>query len=187
MSGSHYTWVKYEKIFSQACMGKRVKNSTESSKLYCKFHSTNDFTKIAPFKLEIMNLVPFVGVFHDVLSNHEIDTLKNLTNNQLTRAKVESANGTKYSSKSRIAKRKTIFDESHKIIKILNSRVNDMSGLNMATAEALQVQNYGIGGHYNLHHDYAKRNDITIKDEGNRVASTLFYVRIKINLINFLN
>lgn len=35
-------------------------------------------------------------------------------------------------------------------------RVGDVTGLDMDTAEDLQVVNYGIGGHYEPHFDYAR-------------------------------
>ena len=38
----------------------------------------------------------------------------------------------------------------------MTRRVGDITGLDMATAEDLQVCNYGIGGHYEPHYDYAR-------------------------------
>jgi hypothetical protein len=38
----------------------------------------------------------------------------------------------------------------------ITRRVGDITGLDMATAEDLQVVNYGIGGHYEPHFDYAR-------------------------------
>ncbi len=38
----------------------------------------------------------------------------------------------------------------------INFRVGAITGLNMATSEDLQVCNYGIGGHYEPHYDYAR-------------------------------
>lgn len=34
--------------------------------------------------------------------------------------------------------------------------MGDITGLDMDTAEDLQVVNYGIGGHYEPHFDYAR-------------------------------
>ena len=38
----------------------------------------------------------------------------------------------------------------------MTRRVGDITGLDMTTAEDLQVVNYGIGGHYEPHFDYAR-------------------------------
>ena len=35
-------------------------------------------------------------------------------------------------------------------------RVADVTGLNMETSEELQVANYGMGGHYEPHFDFAR-------------------------------
>lgn len=54
-----------------------------------------------------------------------------------------------------------------------------MTGLSIATAEPLQVVNYGIGGHYEPHFDFALDDDHAFKEDGtgNRIATILFYVR----------
>jgi prolyl 4-hydroxylase len=38
----------------------------------------------------------------------------------------------------------------------VSRRVGDITGLDMDTAEELQVVNYGIGGHYEPHFDHAR-------------------------------
>lgn len=57
-----------------------------------------------------------------------------------------------------------------------------MTGLSTKTAEKLQIQNYGIGGHYVPHFDQQIKSepllDIRKADAGNRIATVLFYVRI---------
>lgn len=56
-----------------------------------------------------------------------------------------------------------------------------MTGLSMETAEGFQVQNYGVAGHYNPHWDQSiKRSPCSdICDNGNRIATVLFYVSCK--------
>ncbi len=43
----------------------------------------------------------------------------------------------------------------------------------MKSAESLQTQNYGIGGHYNCHLDYFGPDK---HSSGDRIATTLFYL-----------
>lgn len=51
-----------------------------------------------------------------------------------------------------------------------------MTGLSQKTAEGIQVQNYGIGGHYNPHWDHSVKGDEPFDDNGNRIATLMFYV-----------
>jgi prolyl 4-hydroxylase len=53
-----------------------------------------------------------------------------------------------------------------------------MTGLSMETAEQLQVQNYGIGGHYVPHWDHRLKDQTSFETDGNRIATMLFYVRV---------
>lgn len=56
-----------------------------------------------------------------------------------------------------------------------------MTGLSMDTAEELQVVNYGIGGHYEPHFDFARKeekNAFKSLGTGNRIATVLFYVSL---------
>jgi prolyl 4-hydroxylase len=60
-----------------------------------------------------------------------------------------------------------------------------MTGLTMESAERLQVQNYGIGGHYIPHWDHQIKRipGYSVKKihEGNRIATMLFYVSELLN------
>lgn len=46
-------------------------------------------------------------------------------------------------------------DEDHEAVRRASQRVNAITGLTTDTAEELQVVNYGIGGHYEPHFDFA--------------------------------
>lgn len=76
---------------------------------------------------------------------------------QFKRATVQdSQTGELVFAKYRISKSAWLRDNEHKIIETISQRVTDMTGLSMDTAEELQVVNYGIGGHYEPHFDFAR-------------------------------
>lgn len=54
-----------------------------------------------------------------------------------------------------------------------------MTGLTQSTAEALLVQNYGIGGHYGPHWDHTFQGDVPFDGPGNRIATVLLYVNLE--------
>ena len=56
----------------------------------------------------------------------------------------------------RISKTAWLRREEDKNIEAIYRRVGDLSGLSMETSEELQVSNYGMGGHYEPHFDFAR-------------------------------
>lgn len=79
----------------------------------------------------------------------------------------------------RISKSAWLRDEEHRFIRNIAKRVEDMTGLTTTSSEELQVVNYGIGGHYEPHFDFARReekNAFQSLGTGNRIATVLFYV-----------
>ncbi len=63
----------------------------------------------------------------------------------------------------RISKTAWLRRDEHDRINSIYERVADVTGLNMETSEELQVSNYGIGGHYEPHFDFA-RVSATVND-----------------------
>ncbi|VDO17594.1 unnamed protein product [Brugia timori] len=67
----------------------------------------------------------------------------------------------------------------HEVVKRINKRLDLATNLETETAEELQVQNYGIGGHYEPHYDCSRRENVFEKTKnGNRIATILIYVFI---------
>lgn len=136
--------------------------------------------KIAPLKLEEANLKPYIVVYHDVISDAEIELVKRLAKPRFRRATVQNyKTGELEVATYRISKSAWLKDQEHPYIKAIAQRVEDMTGLTMTTAEELQVVNYGIGGHYEPHFDFARReekNAFKSLGTGNRIATVLFYV-----------
>ena len=75
---------------------------------------------------------------------------------QLRRAGLFNSNNTtkpNYSNQ-RISKTGWLEQKEHSDVEKLYQRIGDITGLSMISAESLQVNNYGIGGHYEPHYDY---------------------------------
>jgi prolyl 4-hydroxylase len=162
-----------EKIYLESCRGQRTQNSSTTSKLFCKLHSTSEFTKISPFKVEILNFEPFVAIYLDVITENEIEVIKNLSKNQMERAGVVGVPVTPL----KVSKAKILSDSVHEKIRKLSKRAGDMTGLDVENAGVdFKVHNYGMGGQYHLHYDFRYDEDVD-KEFGNRVVTVLFYVR----------
>ena len=59
----------------------------------------------------------------------------------------------------RISKTAWLKEEEHEDVGHVYTRTHQLTGLNMETSEELQVSNYGIGGHYEPHFDFARREE----------------------------
>ena len=59
----------------------------------------------------------------------------------------------------RISKTAWLKEYEHEHVGNVYTRTNRLTGLNMETSEELQVSNYGIGGHYEPHFDFARREE----------------------------
>ncbi|CAH1794564.1 unnamed protein product [Owenia fusiformis] len=68
----------------------------------------------------------------------------------------------------------------HHVVDRVDRRVHAFTGFDSETTEQLQVVNYGIGGHYEPHFDYARNTPAekhTFEEfRGNRIATVLFYM-----------
>ena len=133
---------------SKVCSSEMTQTDAELSKLHCRYVSRTPFSKLARFKVEEANLNPYVAIYHEVISDNEIEIFKLQAKPALIRAGVLNNDASSRVDKVRVAKLSWHQDKAHKIFERLSQRVGDMTGLNMNTAEDWQVQNYGIGGHY---------------------------------------
>uniref|UniRef100_A0A8C2EXC6 procollagen-proline 4-dioxygenase n=1 Tax=Cyprinus carpio TaxID=7962 RepID=A0A8C2EXC6_CYPCA len=76
-------------------------------------------------------------------------------------------------------KRAWLSGYEHSTIEKINQRIEDITGLEMDTAEELQVANYGVGGQYEPHFDFGRKDEPDAFKElgtGNRIATWLFYM-----------
>lgn len=168
-------------FYEQLCRGEISLPEVEKARLKCRYWNKNHpFLLLAPFKVEEAHHRPDIFIFHDVLADSEIATIKRLAQPRFRRATVQNTDtGELETAHYRISKSAWLKEEEHKYIADVTRRVSDMTGLTMSTAEELQVVNYGIGGHYEPHFDFARKeetNAFKALGTGNRIATVLFYM-----------
>ena len=151
------------------------------AKLKCKYVTNKSaFLKIGPLKMEEVYPSPYIVIYHDVIYEKEMEVVKKLAKPRFRRATVQNyKTGELEVATYRISKSAWLKDEEHKYIRDIGARVEDMTGLSMLTAEELQVVNYGIGGHYEPHFDFARKEEVNAFKSlgtGNRIATVLFYM-----------
>ncbi|XP_054719638.1 prolyl 4-hydroxylase subunit alpha-1-like [Uloborus diversus] len=168
---------QYEKL----CRSEIITNFAESKDLKCEYFTNgNPYYILHPVKKEEVFKAPKIMLFHDVISDKEIETIKQLAQPRLKRATVQNYKSGKLEFASyRISKSAWLKNEDSSVVSKLSKRVQDITGLTVSTAEELQVVNYGIGGHYEPHFDFARReekNAFQSLGTGNRIATWLLYM-----------
>ncbi|XP_034126995.1 prolyl 4-hydroxylase subunit alpha-2 [Drosophila guanche] len=167
--------------YSLTCSGHRRLTAGEERHLRCGYMTeTHPFLLLAPLKAEELSHDPLLVLYHDVIYQSEIDTIRKLTTNKIRRATVL---GTKQSVVSNVRTSQITFipKTEHQVLQTIDRRVEDMTNLNMDYAEDHQFANYGIGGHYAQHMDWFTQNAFDYKlvsapEMGNRIATVLFYL-----------
>nr|AAM75079.1 RE70601p [Drosophila melanogaster] len=149
------------------------------SKLYCLYNrTTSPFLILAPLKMELVGLDPYMVLYHDVLSPKEIKELQGMATPSLKRATVyQASSGRNEVVKTRTSKVAWFPDGYNPLTVRLNARISDMTGFNLYGSEMLQLMNYGLGGHYDQHYDFFnKTNSNMTAMSGDRIATVLFYL-----------
>ncbi|XP_078579277.1 prolyl 4-hydroxylase subunit alpha-1-like isoform X4 [Branchiostoma floridae x Branchiostoma japonicum] len=149
--------------------------------LKCRYFTNNNHPRLllAPQKLEQVFDKPKMWIFHNILTDPEMKVIKDLAQPRLRRSTARNLITGQYEPAFyRISKSAWLQGWEHKVIRRVNQRVEDVTGLTMETAEELQVVNYGMGGHYEPHFDFARKEEKSAFDpkEGNRIATMLFYM-----------
>ena len=151
-------WQLERSNYERLCRGEIIKHNPEAKNFMCYYEKgINPFLAIGPIKAEIMHRDPDLILYHDVLTDNEISTIKSIATPRFKRATVQNyKTGELETASYRISKTAWIKREEDKHIERIYQRVHDVTGLNMDTSEELQVSNYGIGGHYDPHFDFAR-------------------------------
>uniref|UniRef100_A0A182IDF6 procollagen-proline 4-dioxygenase n=1 Tax=Anopheles arabiensis TaxID=7173 RepID=A0A182IDF6_ANOAR len=170
----------YVKNYPSLCRGDDQRPAKELAKLRCRYeHNRTPFLQISPLKLQEVNHDPMIVMYHDVISNKEIDAIISISKPLMHRSMVGDDHE-KAVSKTRTSSNAWLDDVMHPVVRTLSQRTEDMTNLAMTAAERLQVGNYGIGGHYLPHYDYAVAEEgkevYPSIGKGNRIATVMYYL-----------
>uniref|UniRef100_A0A3B5LZ73 Prolyl 4-hydroxylase subunit alpha-1 n=1 Tax=Xiphophorus couchianus TaxID=32473 RepID=A0A3B5LZ73_9TELE len=192
---------KYEML----CRGEGLKMTPRrQSRLFCRYYNNNRHPRfvLAPVKQQDEWDRPYIVRYLDIISDAEIEKVKQLAKPRLRRATISNpVTGVLETAHYRISKRRaTVHDPQtgklttaqyrvsksawltgyeDPVIERINERIEGITGLEVDTAEELQVANYGVGGQYEPHFDFGRKDEPDAFKElgtGNRIATWLFYM-----------
>ncbi|XP_056147571.1 prolyl 4-hydroxylase subunit alpha-1b isoform X2 [Lampris incognitus] len=170
---------KYEML----CRGEGIRMTPRrQSRLFCRYYDNNrnPMYVLGPIKQEDEWDRPYIVRFHDIISHGEIEKVKELAKPRLRRATISNPiTGVLETASYRISKSAWLTGYDHPMIDRINQRIEDLTGLEMDTAEELQIANYGVGGQYEPHFDFGRKDEPDAFKElgtGNRIATWLFYM-----------
>ncbi|XP_050391712.1 prolyl 4-hydroxylase subunit alpha-2 isoform X1 [Patella vulgata] len=171
--------------YESLCRGERTQKVKDEEKLSCRYkHNNHPLLLLRPAKEEDVHLDPWIVIYHDAMLDGEIQTIKQIATPKLNRATVQNAKtGALETANYRISKSAWLKDDDHEVVHRVNKRIEAITGLTLKTAEELQIANYGLGGHYEPHFDFARVNKKKEEKDafkslgtGNRIATFLFYM-----------
>ncbi|XP_017101557.3 prolyl 4-hydroxylase subunit alpha-2 [Drosophila bipectinata] len=142
--------------------------------LFCRYNfTTTPFLRLAPLKLEEINLDPYVVMYHEVLYETEIEELKKQSNH-LQNGYADEKNGSMFRA---VVAQHSWWSDKSPIREKVNQRIKDMTGLDFPITDELQVANYGCGTYFKPHYDYTSDGYETPNSDtlGDRLGTIIFY------------
>ncbi|XP_033995861.1 prolyl 4-hydroxylase subunit alpha-2 isoform X3 [Trematomus bernacchii] len=166
-------------VYEALCRGEGLgMNDVRRSRLYCRYQDRNRNPRLLlkPMKEEDEWDSPRIVRYLEVLSHEETERIKQLAKPRLARATVrDPKTGVLTTANYRVSKSAWLEEEDDPVIARVNQRIEDITGLEVDTAELLQVANYGVGGQYEPHYDFS-RPPFDKNPDGNRLATFLNYM-----------
>uniref|UniRef100_A0A4W3GPX9 Prolyl 4-hydroxylase subunit alpha-1 n=1 Tax=Callorhinchus milii TaxID=7868 RepID=A0A4W3GPX9_CALMI len=147
---------KYEML----CRGEGIKLTPKrQKKLFCRYFDGNKNPQfiLRPMKQEDEWDQPRIVRFLDAISDKEIERVKEIAKPRLRRATISNPiTGVLETAHYRISKSAWLSAYEDPVISRINQRIEALTGLDVSTAEELQVANYGVGGQYEPHFDFGR-------------------------------
>ncbi|NXF66566.1 P4HA3 hydroxylase, partial [Ciccaba nigrolineata] len=149
-------------------------------RLSCSYETNGSpYLLLQPAKKEVVQIQPYVALYHNFISDTEAETIKGLAGPWLQRSVVASGEK-QQKAEYRISKSAWLKDTADPVVRALEQRIAAVTGLDLRPpyAEYLQVVNYGLGGHYEPHFDHAtsRKSPLYRMKSGNRIATVMIYL-----------
>ncbi|RXN28882.1 prolyl 4-hydroxylase subunit alpha-1-like isoform X1 [Labeo rohita] len=151
--------------YEQLCRGQGIKMTPRrQSRLFCRYYDNNrhPLYTIGPVKQEDEWDRPRIIRYHEIITEKEMEKVKELAKPRLRRATVhDPQTGKLTTAQYRVSKSAWLAAYEHPVVDRLNQRIEDITGLDVKTAEELQ-----------------KDEPDAFKElgTGNRIATWLFYM-----------
>ncbi|XP_037778479.1 prolyl 4-hydroxylase subunit alpha-1-like [Penaeus monodon] len=164
------------KQYQRLCRGEDLRPVDITSRLYCRYVTNGSpLYKIGPLRMEVQSLDPYVVTLAEVVTPSEAADLVEASARYLMRSSTIRANGGSVESFMRTSSTAWMLDSDLTVLSELTHRIEQIAGINAQQnrgAELYQVVNYGVGGHYTVHHDFVHRGLVN-----NRIATFLIYLK----------
>lgn len=165
--------------YEALCRDEDVIPDLNKHKLTCQYVRHDPIFMLAPLKEEVMFLEPRIVIYHEIMTDTEIAKIKQLAAPRFQRATVQNpVTGVLEPAQYRVSKSSWLKDEDDE--QVLSVTLKSAAAINLTrdTVEDLQVVNYGIGGHYEPHYDFARKEEKGSFGEhlGNRIATVIYYM-----------
>uniref|UniRef100_A0A7N6B4T3 procollagen-proline 4-dioxygenase n=1 Tax=Anabas testudineus TaxID=64144 RepID=A0A7N6B4T3_ANATE len=158
------------KTYEKLCRGVGIRMTPRrQSRLFCRYYDNNHHPRyvIGPVKEEDEWDRPRIVRYHDIVTEKEMERVKELAKPRVS------------PHISSVSKDAWLGAFEHPVVDTINQRIEDVTGLDVTTAEDLQVANYGVGGQYEPHFDFGRKDEPDAFEElgtGNRIATWLLYM-----------
>ncbi|XP_035814038.2 prolyl 4-hydroxylase subunit alpha-1-like [Amphiprion ocellaris] len=164
--------------YKQLCRGEGIlMTPRRQSSLFCRYYDNNRHPRyvIGPVRQEDEWDHPRIVRYHNIVSDKEMEKVKELAKPRLHRSQVAG----RKTIPDRISQSAFLRAYEDPVLDKIDQRIEDITGLDITTAEDLQVANYGIGGQYKPHFDFEVNGELDAFKElgsGNRIATWLLYM-----------
>ncbi|XP_051721211.1 prolyl 4-hydroxylase subunit alpha-2-like [Ctenopharyngodon idella] len=158
---------KSNNSYEALCRGEIDERTSKRQRaLSCRYSTGGGNPRLmyAPVKEEVEWDEPRIIRYHDIISDREIEILKNISRPQLSRSRIRHLGVSKFRTSQSV-----FLEEDNTVLARISQNIADITGLSMESAESLHVQNYGIGGRFEPHYD-------AWDDENGRTATFLIYM-----------